>query len=67
MAIPMQPNQPVEKLAYNKSEACAALGGISVTTLWRFEKRGLLKPIPGIRHKLYPVAALRRFVEGGAA
>ncbi len=58
----MLPPAPVEKLAYNKKEVQAALG-IGETTIWRLEKRGLLRPVPGLRHKLYPVAQLRRLVE----
>lgn len=57
---------PVEKLAYNCDEACAALG-IKRTTLWRLEKRGLISAVPGIRHKLWPVTELRRFTERRAA
>lgn len=54
--------RPVEKLAYNADEACAALG-IKRTTLWRFERRGLIAPVSGIRHKLYSVAEIKRFLD----
>lgn len=57
--------QQIEKLTYNAREACVALG-ISSTTLWRLERRGFLTPLPGLRHKLYPTAAVRRFAEKGA-
>ena len=57
--------QPIERLAYSKKEACAALG-ISPVSLWRLEKRGLLMPLPQLRHKLYSVEALKKFVGGGA-
>lgn len=60
----LQPN--VERLTYTKREACIAIG-VSEVTLWRLEKKGLLSPIPGLRHKLYSVAALRRFAERGVA
>lgn len=56
----------VARLAYNAKEACAALGGVSATSLWRWEKRGLLKTIPGVRHKLYSLETLQRFVAGKA-
>lgn len=55
----------VEKLLYSREEVKIALG-LSESTLWRLEKRGLLKALPGIRHKLYPVAAVRRFATLGA-
>ena len=56
----------VEKLTYNKRELCQALG-ISDTTVWRWEQRGILKPLSICRHKLYPVDAVRRLVEKGTA
>lgn len=57
--------RPVEKLAYNKRELCAALG-LCDTTLWKLEKLGRLRPIPGIRHKIYSRAEVSRFLEGGS-
>ena len=56
----------VERLTYSSREVCEALG-LSITTLWRLTKRGHLTPLPGIRHKLYSVAAVRRFAEKGAS
>ncbi|HVZ63391.1 MAG TPA: helix-turn-helix domain-containing protein [Lacunisphaera sp.] len=56
----------IERLTYNSREAAAALG-VSKITLWRMAQRGDLLPIPGLRKKLYSVAALRRFAEQGAA
>lgn len=50
----------VERITYTGQEAAAALG-VSGTTLWRWEKRGLIKPVPGIRLKLFSVAELKRF------
>jgi hypothetical protein len=55
---------PPEKLAFSKSELAAAIG-LSGVTLWRLEKRGLLKPVPGIRHKLFARAEVERFLRGG--
>lgn len=52
-----------EKLAYNKDELCAVLG-VSPVTLWRLEKRGLLRPVPGIRHKLYSRKVVEAFLAG---
>ena len=57
----------VERLALNKRDARLALGGVSETTLWRLEQRGLITSIPGLRHKLYSVESLKRFVSGRAA
>lgn len=51
------------KLAYTAAELCAALS-ISSVTLWRLEKRGLLKAVPGIRHKLYSADSVRQFLNG---
>jgi hypothetical protein len=56
----------VERLTYRSREAATALG-ISMTTLWRLDKRGDLKPIPGLRHRLYSIKALQRFAERGVA
>jgi hypothetical protein len=53
----------VERLAYTKSELCEALR-LSPVTLWRLEQRGLLMPIAGLRHKLYPVTTVERFLAG---
>jgi hypothetical protein len=53
------------RLAVDTKEACYMLGGVNRVTLFRLEKRGLLKPIPHLRHKLWPVSMLKKFVEGG--
>lgn len=50
----------VEMLAYTAEQVCAALQ-ISKVTLWRLEKRGLLRPLPQLRHKRYPAEAVKRF------
>jgi predicted site-specific integrase-resolvase len=56
----------LERLTYTAREACAALG-VSNTTLWRLDRRGLIKAVPGIRTKLYAVTELHRFVNSGRA
>ena len=56
----------IERLTYTSTETAAALG-VSKITLWRMAQRGQLLPLPGLRHKLYSISALRRFVERGAA
>ena len=53
--------RPTARLAYTKAEACSALG-ISPTTLWRLEKRGLLRPVKHLRTLLYPLRELERFL-----
>lgn len=53
--------QKIERLAYTKDELTKALS-LSPITLWRLEKRGLIHSIAGIRHKLYSVAEVKRFL-----
>lgn len=55
----------VEKLAYTADEIQSILG-ISPVTRWRYEKRGLLKAVPGIRHKLYSRKSVDEFLAGKA-
>ncbi len=58
---------PVKPLAVRKRTARSMLGDISDVSLWRLERRGLIKAIPGLRHKLYSVESLERFAAGKAA
>ena len=58
-------SQAVEKMAFTGDEV-ASLTGLSKVTLWRLEKRNLLKPVPGIRHKLYSRKAVEAFLDGKA-
>ena len=53
--------QKIERLAYTKKELLVSLS-LSPVTLWRLEKRGLIHPIAGIRHKIYSVAEVKRFL-----
>ncbi len=53
--------QQIERLAYTKDELCASLT-LSPVTLWRLEKRGLIHSVAGIRHKLYSVTEVKRFL-----
>lgn len=64
--IPKSNVATIEKLAYSADEACTVLG-IGRTSLWRLERRGLIRSIPHLRHKLYPVESLKRFVNGGGS
>ena len=63
MQLPETTQPTVEKLAYNRAELCAALG-LCPTTLWRLEKAGLLRPVAGIRHKLFSKVEVARFLAG---
>ena len=53
---------PTERLAFNLREACAAIG-VSPVSMWRMEKRGLIKPSKALRTKLYSRAEILRFLE----
>ena len=57
------PSAAVEKLVYTLAETSAALGGLSRTTLWRLEQTGALRPLHGIRHKMYAVREILRYVD----
>jgi hypothetical protein len=57
--------QQIERLASTKKELVALLS-LSPVTLWRSEKRSLIHAIAGIRHKLYSVAEVKRFLDGRA-
>lgn len=52
----------VERLAYTSEEAAEALG-ISLVTLWRLEKRKLLKPSRALRTPRWSRAEIERFLE----
>ena len=53
----------IERLAYTTDQACEMLGGISRVSLWRLEKRELIKPSKALRMKLYSRAEIERFLE----
>jgi predicted DNA-binding transcriptional regulator AlpA len=59
-------SQAVEKMAFTGGEV-ETITGLSKVTIWRLEKRGLLKPVPGIRNKLYSRKAVEAFLEGKVA
>lgn len=66
---PPPPQQPAPtptlapKLAYTLKELSAELG-ISRVSLYRFEVRGLLKPLPYFRHKVFSREEVERFLSG---
>lgn len=72
---PTKPNEPEtnqKSLCMTWREACAALGGISRTTLWRLERRGLIRRVEGLGKAIFTsrsVIALAegRMEKGGAA
>ena len=47
--------------------AAAYLGGLSVPTMHRLITRGLLKPNRCLRHLLFPISELDRFLREGMA
>jgi predicted DNA-binding transcriptional regulator AlpA len=57
------PTAAVEKMAFSTTELCVALG-VSRVTIYRLEKRGILRPVPGIRHKVWPRREVERFLNG---
>ena len=54
---------PVEKMAYNVNELCAATG-LCRHTFYNLVKRGKLRRIPNIRHALFARAEVERFLRG---
>jgi hypothetical protein len=52
----------VERLAFTSEEAAEALS-ISLVTLWRLERRGLLKPSRALRTPRWAKAEIERFLE----
>jgi hypothetical protein len=57
------PTTPVGALKLH--DARQYLGGISVPTMHRLINRGLLKPNRALRHLLFPVTELERFLREG--
>jgi predicted DNA-binding transcriptional regulator AlpA len=55
----------IKRLAYNVDELMAVTG-LSRTTIWRLEQRGLLRSVPGIRSKLYTDKSIEEFLNGTA-
>jgi hypothetical protein len=58
----------LEPLAVNEDGVRHLMGApdLSTVTIWRLEKRGLLKRVPGIRSRLFTVESIRAFVAGKA-
>ena len=64
-AAPLPPPPPLlaPKLAYSLKELSEELG-ISKVTLYRLEIRGLLKPLPYFRNKIFSRQEVERFLSG---
>ena len=58
---PLKPLTP--KLAYTLQELSEELG-ISRVSFYRLEARGILKPLPYLRHKIYSHGEVARFLSG---
>ena len=59
------PAVPVlEPLTYSVTETATVLG-VSLPTVYRLVARGILRPLPGLRHKRVPKKQVYAFVEGG--
>ena len=60
----MAPPAPVlEPLTYSVTETATVLG-VSFPTVYRLIARGVLRPLPGLRHKRLPRKQVHAFVEG---
>jgi Helix-turn-helix domain len=57
--------KPDTEGALKLREARQYLGGLSVPTMHRLIKRGLLRPNRSTRHLLFPVSELDRFLRDG--
>ena len=51
--------------ALRTREACAYIGGVSVVTMHRLIRRGLIRPCRSLRHLLFPIRELERFLQEG--
>lgn len=54
-------NKPQQRLALSLQETAEALG-LSYITIYRLMKRGKLRAVPGVRHKLIPMREIERFL-----
>jgi excisionase family DNA binding protein len=55
---------PVEAMTYSTAEAAHVLG-VKRTTVYKLIIRGILKPIPHLRHKRVSKAQVHRLANGG--
>jgi len=54
----------VDARALKLKDACLYLGGISASSVRRLVKRKLLRPNRALRHSIFSIAELDRFLEG---
>jgi len=57
--------ETAQRGALKLTEARAYLGGLSIPTMHRLIHRGLLRPNRSMRHLLFPIAELDRFLRDG--
>ncbi len=58
-------NETPQRGALKLHDARDYLGGLSVVTMHRLVARGLLKPNRSLRHLLFPISELDRFLREG--
>jgi hypothetical protein len=61
-APPKTTQTPAQNLAFTRKELCAELK-MSVASITRLEHRGLIKPVLGLRTKLYSRKEVERYLE----
>jgi hypothetical protein len=61
----MRSNRETQRGALKLKEARHYLGNLSIPTMHRLIKRGLLKPNRSTRHLLFPISELDRFLRDG--
>ena len=61
--VPSPTVPPVESLTYSVTETATVLG-VSLPTVYRLVARGVLRPLPGLRHKRLPKRQVHAFVDG---
>lgn len=59
-----KPHPTLEPLAVDNDGVRQLLGAnLSNVTIWRMEKQGKLRRVPGVRTRLFTVSSIRRLVE----
>lgn len=63
---PNPANPPTQRLVWQAAELQDSLK-VCYSTLWKWEKQGRLKSVPGLRHKIYTTTEVERFLSGKGA